>query len=571
MKRGNTPLFFVWAMSKSQQFKEEINAGYAFKGDSIILGGAMLNGVPVKDAHIKVPLKTLNRHGLISGATGTGKTKSLQVIAEQLSLKGIPSLLMDIKGDLSGIAAAGSSNDFIEKRHQGINLPYEPMPLPVELMTISKGKGVRLKATITEFGPVLLSKILDLNETQSSVISLIFVFCDSQQLPLIDLKDLRKVLQYVINDGKEIIKEEYGAVSSSTVSTIMRKVIELEQQGADTFFGERSFEPDDLLRNDADGNGIISILRLMDIQNRPKLFSTFMLSLLAEIYASFPEQGDSDKPKLCIFIDEAHLVFKEASKALLDQIEVIVKLIRSKGIGVFFCTQNPTDIPDDVLSQLGLKVQHALRAFTEKDRKAIKKVAENYPITEWYATDELITNLGIGEALITALNEKGIPTPLAATVCRAPLTRMDVLSSEEVDVLILKSQIREKYNVDIDRNSAYEILTGKLKKASEIEHQEKMISENEKAEDVIAEKEEKIREAELKKAKLEEAKKIRAEKKEAARLKKEKEAERKRSARKRAKFLDSLTDGITKGATTSRGGGLIGKLTRGLLGVLGLK
>lgn len=558
-------------MSKVQKFKDYINDGYTFKGDFITLGGAMLDGEAISDAHIKVPLKTLNRHGLISGATGTGKTKSLQVLAEQLSKKGIPSLLMDIKGDLSGIGASGSLNDFISKRHKGINLPYEPMALPVELMTISEGEGVRLKATITEFGPVLLSKILDLNETQSSVISLIFVFCDSQQLPLIDLKDLRKVLQYVINDGKEIIKEEYGSVSSATVNTIMRKVIELEQQGADGFFGERSFEPSDLLRKDENGNGIISILRLMDIQNRPKLFSTFMLSLLAEIYTSFPEQGDSDKPKLCIFIDEAHLVFKEASKALLDQIEVIVKLIRSKGIGIFFCTQNPTDIPDDVLSQLGLKIQHALRAFTEKDRKAIKKVSENYPITEWYETDELITKLGIGEALITALNEKGIPTPLAATVCRAPLTRMDVLTPEEVSTLVKKSTLSSKYNVDIDRNSAYEILTGKLKTAAEIEHQEKVITDHEKADELIAEKDARIRAAELKKEKLEEAKRIKAEEREATRLKKEKAAAKKKSARKRARLWDNVTDGITKGATTSRGGGLIGKLTRGLLGVLGLK
>jgi len=283
-----------------------------------------------------------------------------------------------------------------------------------------------------------------------------------------------------------------------------------------------------------------------------------MLSLLAEIYTSFPEQGDSDKPKLCIFIDEAHLVFKEASKALLDQIEVIVKLVRSKGIGIFFCTQNPTDIPDDVLSQLGLKVQHALRAFTEKDRKTIRKVSENYPITEWYETDELITQLGIGEALITALNEKGIPTPLVATVCRAPLTRMGVLTPEEVKILVENSSLTAKYNVDIDRNSAYEILTGKLKTASEIEHQEKVITDHEKADELIADKEAKIRAEELKKEKLEETKRIKA-------------AAKKKSARKRARLWDNVTDGITKGATTSRGGGLIGKLTRGLLGVLGLK
>jgi DNA helicase HerA-like ATPase len=293
-------------MSKAQKFQETIQAGYTFKGDSIILGGGMIDGKAVSDTHIKVPLKTLNRHGLISGATGTGKTKSLQIIAEQLSKKGIPSLLMDIKGDLSGLAASGSNNDFIEKRHAAIGLPYEPMPLPVELMTISNGDGTRLKATVTEFGPVLLSKILGLNDTQSSVMSLIFVFADNQKLPLIDLKDLRKMLQYTVNEGKEAIQAEYGQVASATVNTIMRKVIELEQQGAETFFGERSFDPQDLMRRNEEGHGIISIIRLMDIQSKPKLFSTFMLSLLAEIYGSFPEEGDMDKPKLCIFIDEEH-------------------------------------------------------------------------------------------------------------------------------------------------------------------------------------------------------------------------------------------------------------------------
>jgi len=558
-------------MSKAATFKDVINSGYTFKGDSITLGGAMLDGEPIAGTHVKVPLKTLNRHGLISGATGTGKTKSLQVIAEQLSLKGIPSLLMDIKGDLSGLAASGTSNDFITKRHSAIDLPYDPMPMPVELMTLSDGDGVKLKATVTEFGPVLLSKILGLNDTQSSVISLIFVFCDTQNLPLIDLKDLRKVLQYVANEGKEIIAEEYGQVASATVNTIMRKVIELEQQGAETFFGERSFEPNDLIRRDSNGNGIISIVRLMDIQSKPKLFSTFMLSLLAEIYASFPEEGDSDKPKLCIFIDEAHLVFEEATTALLDQLEVIVKLIRSKGIGIFFCTQNPIDVPDEILAQLGLKVQHALRAFTEKDRKAIKKASENYPISEFYETENLITQLGIGEAIITALNEKGIPTPLAATVCRAPLTRMDILTNEEVAVLVKNSDLVTKYNEEIDRDSAYEILTGKINKAQTVEQNEKANLEQEKAEELIREKEEKARNIELANLKKEEAKRIRDEEREIARLKKEQIAADKKKERERERLWRNVSDGITKGATTSRGGGLIGKIPRGLLGVLGIK
>lgn len=555
-------------MSKTAKFQEAIQSGYTFKGDSITLGGALLDGEAVPDTHIKVPLKTLNRHGLISGATGTGKTKSLQVIAEQLSKKGIPSLLMDIKGDLSGIAASGSTNDFIEKRHKAIGLPYNPMPLPVELMTISDGDGVKLKATISEFGPTLLSKILGLNDTQSSVISLIFVYCDKQKLPLIDLKDLRKVLQYVVNDGKEEIEAEYGKVASATVNTIMRKVIELEQQGADTFFGERSFDPNDLLRRDTNGNGIISIIRLMDIQSKPKLFSTFMLSLLAEIYGSFPEEGDLDKPKLCLFIDEAHLVFEEASSALLDQLEVIVKLIRSKGVGVFFCTQNPVDVPDDILAQLGLKVQHALRAFTEKDRKTIKKAAENYPITEFYETENVITNLGIGEALITALNEKGIPTPLAATICRAPLTRMDVLEQSEVDAVIAKSELISKYNEEIDRDSAYELLTEKIERAQTEEKQREAKEEQEKADEIIREKEAKAREAELKKLQKEEEKRIREEEKEIERLRKEQEKEQKRKERERERMWKDVTRDITKGATSNRGGGWIGELTRGLLGIL---
>ncbi|NVK66756.1 MAG: DUF853 family protein [Flavobacteriales bacterium] len=555
-------------MSTTATFQEAIEKGYTFKGDSITLGGGKLGEEAVPNTHIKVPLKTLNRHGLIAGATGTGKTKSLQVIAEQLSLKGVPSLLMDIKGDLSGLAAPGTTNDFIEKRHAGIGLPYDPMPLPVELMTISNGDGTRLKATITEFGPVLLSKILGLNDTQSSVISLIFVFADKKKLPLIDLKDLRKTLQYVVNEGKEEIAAEYGAVASSTVNTIMRKVIELEQQGAETFFGERSFDPVDLLRTDENGHGMISVLRLMDIQSKPKLFSTFMLSLLAEIYGSFPEEGDLDKPKLCIFIDEAHLVFDEASSALLDQLEVIVKLIRSKGVGIFFCTQNPVDVPDDILAQLGLKVQHALRAFTKKDREAIKKAAENYPISEFYETEDLITQLGIGEALITALNEKGIPTPLAATICRAPLSRMDVLEPAEVDALVSKSKIAPKYNEEIDRESAYEILTGKIERAASEEKQAEAREEQEKAEELLREKEAKLREAELKRLEREEAKREREEIKELERLRKEQERARKQEERERERMWKDVTRNITKGATSSRGGGWIGELTRGLLGIL---
>lgn len=453
-------------MSKTDIFIKHINDGYNCTGDYITLGSAILDGEAIADAIIKVPLKTMNRHGLIAGATGTGKTKTLQVFSEQLSEKGVPVLLMDVKGDLSGIAMPGEVKAFITERHNKIKLPFSVKGFPVELMSLSQQEGVRLRATVSEFGPVLLSRILDLNDTQEGVVSVIFKYCDDNKLALLDLKDLKKVIQYVTEEGKEEIEKDYGKISTATTGIIMRKIIELEQQGADLFFGELSFDIRDLMRVDKNGNGYISIIRLTDIQDKPKLFSTFMLSLLAEIYSQMPEKGDMDKPELVIFIDEAHLIFNQASKALLNQIENIVKLIRSKGVGVFFVTQNPTDIPNGVLSQLGLKVQHALRAFTATDRKAIKLTAENYPISEYYKTDETITNLGIGEALVTALNEKGIPTPLAATMLRAPVSRMDILTPPEISAMNRNSVLVQKYSQSIDRESAYEILN---KKVSDIE------------------------------------------------------------------------------------------------------
>lgn len=451
-------------MSKAEEFKQHLAQGYSFKGPSIILGTGILDNEPISHAQVKIPLKTLNRHGLIAGATGTGKTKTLQVIAEQLSLNGVPSVLMDLKGDLSGIAMPGSVNAHVEKRRDLIGIDHHPTGLPVELMTISHDHGVKLRATVSEFGPVLMSQIMELNDTQRGVMALVFRYCDMHHLPLLDLKDLKKVLQYVTNEGKEEITKEFGAVSPATVNTIMRKIIELEQQGAEDFFGEPSFEVEDFVRT-VDGKGVVSIIRLTDIQNRPKLFSTFMLSLLSEIYETFPEQGDAEKPKLCLFIDEAHLVFSNASKDLLEKIEAIVKLIRSKGVGVFFCTQTPTDVPDSVLGQLGLKVQHALRAFTAKDRKDISKTAENYPISTFYKTDETLTSMGIGEALVTALNEKGIPTPLAHVLLRPPVSRMDILSESEIQNLVSRSPLVRKYNVDLDRDSAFELLESKISRA----------------------------------------------------------------------------------------------------------
>ncbi|NLN32815.1 MAG: DUF853 family protein [Flavobacteriaceae bacterium] len=458
-------------MSLREEFIQEIQKTYQYKGDKIVLGKAKLNGEVLSEAEISVALKTLNRHGLIAGATGTGKTKSLQILAEQLSLKGVPCLLMDIKGDLSGIAMPGEADDKgIQERQSLLGLEYTPAGAPVELLSLSDEKGVRLRATVSEFGPILFSKILDLNETQTSIISIIYKYCDDKGLPLLDLSDMRKVLQYVSenNEGKKELTSNYGSIAPASLGAILRKIVALEQQGASRFFGEPSFEVNDLMRT-RDGKGVVSIIRLTDIQNKPNLFSTFMLSLLAEIYETLPEIGDPDKPKLVMFIDEAHLIFREASKALLDQIETMVKLIRSKGVGLYFCTQVPGDVPDGVLSQLGLKIQHALRGFTAKDRKQIQKAVENYPISAYYKADEVITQLGIGEAFITALNEKGVPTPLAHTYMRAPISRMDVLTETEIQSLVSDSVLVPKYSMDIDRDSAYEILNRKLEMAAAAE------------------------------------------------------------------------------------------------------
>lgn len=510
-------------MSK-EKFLEDIKAGYTFDEESIILGASMLDGEVLTESFIRIPMGTLNRHGLIAGATGTGKTKTLQILAEQLSSKGVPSLLMDIKGDLSGIAVASDGHKKIDERHTAIGLPFIADNSPIEFLSLSGEKGLRLRATVSEFGPILLSKILELNDTQSSILTVIFKYCDDNQLPLLDLEDLKKSIQYVTNEGKDAFKEEYGRISTSSTGTILRKIIELEQQGADLFFGERSFDVDDLCRVNDEGKGMVSVLRVTDIQDKPKLFSTFMLQLLAEIYATFPEEGDMDRPKLAIFIDEAHLIFDKASDALLDQIEVIIKLIRSKGVGIFFVTQNPTDIPESVLSQLGLKIQHALRAFTAKDRKAIKLAAQNYPLTEYYKVDQLLTELGIGEAIVSALDEKGRPTPLVHTYLRAPQSRMDILSDAEINNVLDQSKILHLYNEVVDRESAHEILTGKIKTAQSQEVQEKLKEQQSKA--------------------------------------------RKTSSRKEKSTLEKVYNSTTTrqiGRTVAR------ELTRGLMGILGIK
>jgi uncharacterized protein len=454
-------------MADTSVFTQLVKEGYTFKGENHPIGIALLDGAVQTGLTVNIPLKTMNRHGLIAGATGTGKTKTLQMLTETLSNASVPVMVMDIKGDLSGLGAPGTANEKINERCTHLGIAYQPTGFPLELLSLSKEKGVRLRATVSEFGPVLLSKILGLNDTQGGLVAMMFKFCDDKQLPLLDLKDFIKVLQFVSNEGKEEMEKDYGKISTTSTGTILRKVIELQQQGADPFFGEKSFEVDDLMRIADDGRGMVSVLRCMDLQDRPKLFSTFMLQLLAELYATCPEEGDLEKPKLVMFIDEAHLIFQEASDALLQQIETIVKLIRSKGIGIFFCTQNPMDVPASVLGQLGLKIQHALRAFTAADRKTIKQTAQNYPETEFYEVDKLLTELGIGEAFVTLLNEKGIPTPLVHCMMAPPRSRMDVLEEKEIDTIITQSKIVTKYNEPVDSESAYEILTAKLEEAAE--------------------------------------------------------------------------------------------------------
>lgn len=465
-------------METKEHFIQTIQKSYTFSGGSFLLGSAIFNDDQQTGCQINIPLKTLNRHGLIAGATGTGKTKTLQVIAESLSMAGVPVLVMDFKGDLSGIAAAGTLNPVIEKRSDTIGMKWEPAGFPSELLSISGEPGVRLKATVSEFGPILLSRILNLNENQTGILSLIFKYCDEKGLPLLDMKDLKSVIRHIQEDGKDEFLKEYGYFQISSAGTILRSISSLEQQGANRFFGEPSFDIFDLMRTDDKGNGIVNILRITDIQSNSAMFSTFMLCLLAEIFQKMPEIGDAAQPELVIFFDEAHLIFKNASKTLLDQFETTIKLIRSKGVGIFLITQSPDDIPASVLGQLGLKVQHSLRAFTAKDRKAIKSASENYPYSEFYKADELITMMGTGEAMVTAIDEKGRPAHLVHTLIRPPMSRMDVLSSEEINNLVASSQLVEKYNTEMDRESAYELLMKRMEEKTAEEQPDKVQKKN---------------------------------------------------------------------------------------------
>ncbi|MGD8215336.1 helicase HerA-like domain-containing protein [Aestuariimicrobium sp. Y1814] len=450
---------------------EQITRGYTFDGPSIDLGVLLhdeqpVPRTPVPGTRIGLPVAMLNRHGLVCGATGTGKTKTLQVMAEQISAAGVPVFAADIKGDLSGLASPGAPNEKLLQRTASIGQDWQPRATPVEFFALGgEGLGVPLRATISAFGPLLLSKVMDLNDTQESTLSLVFHFSDNAGLPLLDLADLRSVLQYLTSDeGKDQLKN-LGGVSKATVGVILRKLVELEQQGADKFFGEPEFDTADLMRVMPDGRGVISLLELPNLHDRPALFSTFLMWLLADLFSELPEVGDVDKPKLVFFFDEAHLLFKDASKAFLESIAQTVRLIRSKGVGVFFVTQTPTDVPDEVLAQLGSRVQHQLRAHTPKDAKALKATVATFPITS-YNLAEMLQGLGTGEAVITVMDPDGAPTPVAPTRILAPETLMAPTPADVLEPGIRGSALMARYGQSIDRDSAHEMLTRKLEEGA---------------------------------------------------------------------------------------------------------
>lgn len=448
----------------NEKFIAAITKSYSTPLPSIYLGAGVFQGDVHADAKVYLPLRMMNRHGLVTGATGSGKTRTLQLIAEQLSVAGVSVFMPDMKGDLSGFAKEGTANDKITERATALGVPFNPSSFPVELYSLSGKIGAQMRATVTEFGPVLLGKILDLNDTQVGVLNLIFKYADDKNLPIVDFNDLKKVLNYLTEGkGAEEIKNDYGKISSSTSGTILRKIVSLEQQGVDQIFGETSFDVEDLFER-VDGRGVISLLNVSDVQQQPAIFSTFMLALLAEIYQRMPEAGDQDKPKLIFFLDEAHLLFKDAPKAFLDQIEQIIRLIRSKGVGIFFCTQLTQDIPPNVLAQLGNRVHHVIRAFTPNDVKALKEAIKTFPKSEFYDMEQQFTQLGTGQAFITVLNEKGIPTETVVTHLAPPASVMGPLSESEYQKCLNESDLYRKYKDAVDPQSAFELLSERMQK-----------------------------------------------------------------------------------------------------------
>lgn len=442
-----------------QRILDSARQAFAGNAPAITLGAVVHSAECHPEPLVRLPLSMMNRHGLIAGATGTGKTKSLQLIAEQLSAQGVPVFLADIKGDLSGVAVAGESNDKVAKRAADTGYTWHATGFPVEFLSLTGAKGAQLRATVSSFGPILLAKVLGLNETQASVLSMVFKYCDDQGLLLLDLSDLKATLQFLSNEGADELKQ-YGGMSKATVGVLLREMVELEQQGAEKFFGEPAFDLDDLLSVERDGRGLVSVLELQDVQQRPALFSTFMLWMLASLYNELPEVGDLDRPKLVFFFDEAHLLFKDASDALREQVEQVVRLIRSKGVGVFFITQSPKDIPETILGQLGNRVQHALRAFTPDDERDLRAASRTFPKTDFYDVQSTLTALGIGEAMVVTLQATGAPTLPFISRMIPPQSRMGPLTDGEMAQRLSTPQVK-KYAQTIDRESAREMLAAR--------------------------------------------------------------------------------------------------------------
>lgn len=446
---------------------DAIRQGYEVDGPALDLGVLIDDDTPHPDVRVRLPLSMMNRHGVVAGATGTGKTRTLQLMAERLSAAGVPVFAADIKGDLTGLVKPGESSEKLQARTTAIGQDWQPQAFPVEFWALGgKGAGVPLRATVTTFGPILLSKVLELNDTQESTLGLVFHYADERGLPLLDLSDLRAVLQHLTSAEGKADLDGIGGVSKATVGVILRKLVGLAEQGGDAFFGEPEFDTADLLRLDRDGRGVISLLELPDIQSRPAVFSTFLMWVLADLFESLPEVGDLDKPKLVFFFDEAHLLFADASKAFLRSIVQTVRLIRSKGVGVFFVTQSPTDIPDDVLAQLGSRVQHQLRAHTPRDAKALKDTVQTYPMSGYDDLATVLQELGTGEAIVTVMDPDGAPTPVAWTRIFAPAADMNAVPVAELEPGIAASPKMATYGQAIDRESAREILAAKLEQAA---------------------------------------------------------------------------------------------------------
>ncbi|MFF0435179.1 helicase HerA-like domain-containing protein [Streptomyces sp. NPDC004327] len=457
-------------MTESAQPWDRIAAGYAFDGAALELGAVLWDGACHPDARVRVPLPMLNRHGLVAGATGTGKTKTLQLLAEQLSANGVPVFLADIKGDVSGISAPGQDGGKVRERAGQVGQEWTATGFPCEFYELGgdggAGGGIPIRATVTGFGPLLLSKVLQLNQTQEQSLGLIFHYADTKGLELVDLKDLRAVVAFLVSDQGKAELKGIGGLSTVTAGVILRAITAFEQQGAAGFFGEPEFDTSELLRTapGGDGRGIVSVLELPAVQDKPHLFSTFLMWLLADLYGDLPEVGDLDKPKLVFFFDEAHLLFNGASKAFLESVTQTVRLIRSKGVGIFFVTQTPRDVPADVLAQLGNRVQHALRAFTPDDAKALKATVRTFPKSA-YDLEEVLTGLGTGEAVVTVLSENGAPTPVAATRLRAPQSLMGPVPAADLAAAVKASPLYGRYAQAVDRESAYEKLTAEQRAA----------------------------------------------------------------------------------------------------------